>query len=119
MRGRGLKRSSEKLTRIPQHTAVMVLWTVTSFTGRAPSRGLSTPRLRVASSTFPSDFPIEYPFKPPIIKFLTKVYHPNVGADGTIHVDILGDQWSPALTIEKLLLSICSFLPDPNLQAIP
>uniref|UniRef100_A0A803LTP9 UBC core domain-containing protein n=1 Tax=Chenopodium quinoa TaxID=63459 RepID=A0A803LTP9_CHEQI len=58
--------------------------------------------------------PHDYPFKPPKIKFRTKVFHPNVGSDGTIHVDILSNTWTPALTIEKLLLSICSFLPDPN-----
>ncbi|KAL9240114.1 hypothetical protein vseg_014371 [Gypsophila vaccaria] len=57
--------------------------------------------------------PTNYPYKPPKIKFKTKVFHPNVTSDGTIEIDILGSQWSPALTIEKLLISICSFLPSP------
>jgi ubiquitin-conjugating enzyme E2 D/E len=43
-----------------------------------------------------------------------QVFHPNISQDGTICVDILGPQWTPALTIENLLLSICSLLPDPN-----
>lgn len=56
-------------------------------------------------------FPLDYPFKPPKVNFITKIYHPNIGIKGKIHgLRELSDDWSQSLTIGKILLFIQSML---------
>ena len=60
------------------------------------------------------EFTEEYPNKAPTVKFLTKMFHPNIYADGSICLDILQNQWSPIYDISAILTSIQSLLCDPN-----
>jgi len=50
----------------------------------------------------------------PKVRFLTKIYHPNVDKLGRICLDILKDKWSPALQIRTVLLSIQALMSAPN-----
>lgn len=59
-------------------------------------------------------FTEDYPNKPPVVKFVSKLFHPNVYNDGGICLDILQSNWSPIYDISAVLTSIQSLLCDPN-----
>lgn len=61
------------------------------------------------------EIPAEYPYNPPKMKFDTKIWHPNISSQtGAICLDVLGKEWSPALTIRTALLSIQALLSSPE-----
>lgn len=93
---------------------------VALFVGRPLTHSLtrttSTPLPSRAGGKFKLELflPDDYPMAPPKVRFLTKIYHPNIDKLGRICLDILKDKWSPALQIRTVLLSIQALLSAPN-----
>lgn len=59
-------------------------------------------------------FSDDHPFTPPVVTFVTPIYHLNIAPKGKICMDLLTTEWSPILTISKVLVAILSLLCDPN-----
>ena len=62
--------------------------------------------------------PLEYPFRPPMIKFKTKIFHPNfiINEDCRYAVKELSKDWNPGITISKIVNKIYSLLKKPNMD---
>ena len=63
------------------------------------------------------DFFDEYPTKPPTVKVLTPMFHPNIYYDGCIQLDILKERWGAAYDVAAVLEIIQNLLTHPNLEA--
>lgn len=72
-------------------------------------------------------FPKEYPLRPPRMKFVTEIWHPNIDRNGDVCISILhepgddkwgyekaSERWLPVHTVETILISVISMLADPN-----
>ncbi|XP_011051168.1 PREDICTED: ubiquitin-conjugating enzyme E2 R2 isoform X1 [Acromyrmex echinatior] len=72
-------------------------------------------------------FPPDYPYSPPSIRFMTKVWHPNVYENGDLCISILHppvddpqsgelpcERWNPTQNVRTILLSVISLLNEPN-----
>lgn len=51
-------------------------------------------------------FEEQYPNKPPSVKFISQMFHPNVYATGELCLDILQNRWSPTYDVAAILTSI-------------
>jgi ubiquitin-protein ligase len=62
------------------------------------------------------EFPADYPIRPPTVKFVTPVFHPNVTKEGGICLNLLKEDWKPLITMPALLSSIRLLLATPNME---
>ena len=56
----------------------------------------------------------DYPKVPPKVKFITKIYHPNIDNRGNVSLDILQDKWNPSFQIRTVLEKFHALLSDPK-----
>lgn len=64
--------------------------------------------------TLAIDLTSEYPLVPPTMRFVTKIFHPNVHfATGDICIDILKKEWSPAWSLQSACRAVMAILSEP------
>jgi len=101
-----------------------MLWNAVIF---GPGKRFPSPLFYLSERGLTGDTPFEdgtfkllltfdesYPNKPPTVKFLSRMFHPNVYANGELCLDILQNRWSPTYDVAAILTSIQSLLHDPN-----
>ncbi|XP_038193036.1 ubiquitin/ISG15-conjugating enzyme E2 L6 isoform X3 [Arvicola amphibius] len=81
-----------------------------SFKQEQPPYNLKAFRLRI-------DFPREYPLKPPTLKFITKIYHPNISKDGLVCLPLVSiGNWKPYTKTYQVLEALIMLVNKPNLE---
>ncbi|KNC74760.1 hypothetical protein SARC_12702 [Sphaeroforma arctica JP610] len=85
----------------------ILMWNVTLLPQVAPfNRG---------AFKYTITFPPNYPFKAPSVKFLTKIYHPNIDEKGAVCLGLLKtDNWKPATNVTQVLAAIANLIDEPN-----
>ncbi|CAE6516571.1 unnamed protein product [Rhizoctonia solani] len=63
---------------------------------------------------FKVELPQEYPFKPPVVTFQTKIYHPGINEEGQICLPLLRDEWKPATPMSTVLSTILEKVNNPS-----
>lgn len=109
---------------VEAETGVHVRCVQPAMTGQCPrTRHFSEGGVFKAHLTFPKD----YPLRPPKMKFITEIWHPNVDKNGDVCISILHEpgedkygyekpeeRWLPIHTVETIMISVISMLADPN-----
>ncbi|CCX32307.1 ubiquitin-conjugating enzyme/RWD-like protein [Pyronema domesticum] len=113
------RRIMKELDDMSKDVASGVRFTIPNSDNLQQIRGIFTgpPDTPYAGGTFEIDIqlPENYPFVPPKMKFITRVWHPNVSSmTGAICLDTLATKWTPVLTIKTALLSLQSLLAAPE-----
>lgn len=104
--------SSDYWTVRPKHTDNMYVW-------EANIHNLQDPRHTGMNYSLEITLAENHPFQAPVVRFIDKVRCENVYTDGTVCIDILQDKWSPAMTISRLMITLCSVLTDPPVTGRP
>ena len=61
------------------------------------------------------NFSENYPFTPPTVKFITKIYHPSIKTDtGEVCADLVTGDWKPTLNVKSILIKIRELLLAPS-----
>ena len=88
----------------------VILWVLTETKVGTPYEG--------GKFVLQLDFSDNYPFKSPKIKFVTKIYHPNIRQDnGEICDQLIKDQWKPTITASSVINTLVKLIENPDLDS--